>query len=375
MDALLGQYLLHEVSNINMDFVNQLTTQVKKHDICNFVTKFVCNHALTDNIWFLQQLKAFYALMEACKPSDKDKLCKICYAMLHLVGACDKTTFIFHKVDDVATSFVDDINALLYNSSHAEFPELVQLKDILCDDVYNLISILYDNFLYSVESKTSLQQCFFIVRYLLTMTPKQFLATGRSGKGVNMDIMDFIFLTCILYAGNVHCTEELRGYITTCKDIFYYKAKKKDKFSRVNILFYTVYVIINKKVSVQPLDYEGMNIHMNHKESDRKAITHEQTCQDEIHVKANQAKQYQREVSKKAILDDAELARKLRYLYIYTEQDNETTMTVQIEKERRQMMSKLMRSATKEIEVDALLTREPRDLVSVCKLQPNHTGM
>lgn len=366
MDALLSQYLLHEISNISMDFVNQLIGQVKKQDICNYVTHFLCAHALTDNVWILAKVKEYYGMIETCKASEKPRLAKVCYALFHLIGQCTKATYVFHTDEDKPIMFTNDINAMLYNATSTEFPEIVQFKHVLSDEIYNLITILYDVFLYSVESKAATQNCFFIIRYLITLVPKQYLAAGCTSKGVNMDMMDFLFLTCMLFTNNPHCSPDVTTYITTCKDIFYYKARKKDKLKRVNLIFYCAHIIINKKVTNIPVDYEGMQFDLasevvNKRES---GVTH-QSPEDSHDEPPTATKQHiQSDVDY-----DRRLREKLKYLYIYTEVDEQANFDLQIEKERRQMMAKLMRNATKEIEVDWILSKDTRDLVCVSKLQ------
>lgn len=363
MDALLSRYLLHEVSNITMDFVCQLLVQVKKQDICTYVTHFVCVHALTENVWILQKIKAYYEMVKTYKPSEKQKLVKVFYALFHMIAQCDKATYIFHNLQDKSGMFIDDIKGLIYNSNHIDIPETMQLKDVLSDEVYSLINIMYDCFLYSVESKVALQKCFLIMRYLLTLLPKQYLASGQTSKSINMDITDFMFLACILYTNQQHCPADIKLYVTTCKDIFYYKARKKDKLARVNLIFYTIYAIINKKVINQPLDYEGMNFEFTTTKKGTQCTSSEN---GDLSADVTQESSKACKINN-SILDE-QLNEKLSYLFIYMDYDEYTSMNMQRERERLHMMSKLMRDATKEIEVDYLLTKDSREYVSVAKL-------
>lgn len=372
MDALLAKYLLHEVSNITTDFVNNLVNQVKKQDICQYVTHFICAHALTNNIWVLQQIKTFFTMIETCKPSEKSKLAKIYYAMFHLIGVCDKAHFVFHQKEDRPSLFMNDIKELIYTSNQTDCTELEQLKDVLTEDVYHLLLILYDSFLYSVESKDIVQKCFLILRYLITLTPKQYLASGNKMTNVNMDILDFVFLTCILYSNSTYCLDTVKLYVNIAKDIFYFKGKKKDKMLRVNLLFYTMYIILNKDVKNQAIDFEGMQyVTETHNEPD---YTSEQDTDngtqksiDDTDAAIDNDKKYAKRVQEDNEIAKKKLKEKLKYLYIYTDVDESVMFEMQLEREKRAMMAKLMRSATKEIDIDYLLTNS-KDHVMITKL-------
>ena len=363
MDALLAKYLLHEVSNITIDFVNNLVNQVKKQDICQYVTHFICAHALTNNIWVLQQIKTFFTMIETCKPSEKSKLAKIYYAMFHLIGVCDKAHFVFHQKEDRPSLFMNDIKELLYTSNQTDCTELEQLKNVLSDEVYHLLLILYDSFLYSVESKDIVQKCFLILRYLITLTPKQYLANGNKMTNVNMDILDFVFLTCILYSNTTYCLDNVKLYVNIAKDIFYFKGKKKDKMLRVNLLFYTMYIILNKDVKNQAIDYEGMQ-YVTNKQNEPE---HDTEPDDNIDAIDDKDTNYSKRIHEDNEIAKKKLKEKLKYLYVYTDVDESVMFEMQLEKEKRAMMAKLMRSATKEIDIDYLLTNS-RDHVMITKL-------
>ena len=377
MDALLAKYLLHEVSNITIDFVNNLVNQVKKQDICQYVTHFICAHALTNNIWVFQRVKTFFTMIEMCKPSEKSKLAKIYYAMFHLIGVCDKAHFVFHQKEDRPSLFTNDIKELIYTSNQTDCTELEQLKNVLSDEVYHLLLILYDSFLYSVESKDIVQKCFLILRYLITLTPKQYLANGNKMTNVNMDILDFVFLTCILYSNSTYCLDTVKLYVNVAKDIFYFKGKKKDKMLRVNLLFYTMYIILNKDVKNQAIDFEGMQyVTGTHNEPTPEYETETeqgkdngyQNSIDDIDATIDNDKKYSKRVQEDNEIAKQRLNEKLKYLYIYTDVDENVMFEMQLEREKRAMMAKLMRSATKEIDVDYLLSNS-REHVLITKLQ------
>jgi hypothetical protein len=348
MGTLLTEYLLHEVSNINSSFVrNIFSTGAKKNDIPKFITAFICAHTLTNNIWVYCQVKMYYEEIEKCKTNEKDKekLANLCYGLFHLIGNCHKAQYIFWNQTEKAEIFKADINAILVHTGRSEHEELLCLRDILCEETYALFNIVYERFLYSVESKVVLQELFTILRYVLALTPKFYLASSHYK--IEMDIIDLMYLLCVIYSNNSYCPPEVRDYITLSKDLFYYKLSKKDKRVRVNLLFYTIHVIINKQITNQPFDYDGMQYVESLKHDNGLSINEESQSTGAL----NTSKQ-------KKIHVNEDLEDKCKYLYVYMEYDEELRNIMQYESEKHKMMNKLLRNATKDIEVDSLLSRE-----------------
>jgi hypothetical protein len=354
MNTVLNNYILNEVSNITYDFVQRLVAQVKKQDICTFVCHFLCDHVLTNNVWTLKTVKEYLEKIESCKNNEKDKLSKLLYSLLHLLGNSDKGIYTFYYPNEKSDMFLDDIKNIRYYSNSHDNEDLSQIQSIVTDEVYTLLNILYDCFLYSVESKESLQKCFIIIRYLLTLTPRNYIQ--GTTKKVTTDIIDFIFILCVWYSNNKQCPKDINLYINHIKDIFYYRLKKKDKLIRINILFYLIHIIINKKVIFQEVDYEGMN---NEESNDN---------QENIEIHEHSTKlQKTHSVSKNKNERDTQVDDKCQFLFIYTTYDQQKLYEMEHEREKYRMMSKLMRTATKEVEIDNILMRDHN--VSITKLQ------
>jgi hypothetical protein len=130
------------------------------------------------------------------------------------------------------------------------------------------------------------------------------------------------------------------------KDLYYFRLRKKDKVKRVNLIFYTLYTIISKSVYFQALDYNGLQQIEN------------QNTNTSLNTKT---KDTDKNNDKKE--DD-----KCKYLFCYTQLDERLTYEVRLERERSQIMSKVLRTPIKEIELDSLLMREPKDYIQVAKL-------
>jgi len=393
MEHLLAQYILYEPSNLTRDFVHSLVANAtaKKGDICTYVTHFYCVHALTPNVWILEQLKQYYHQIDKCKKNDKDILASLCYGLFHLLANVDKKEYMFHNEADRSDLFRTHITNVIHTSSNGDNPDLVSLKDVLNAEVYSLLNIMYDGFLYSVESNKVLQMCFVILRYLITLAPRNYYAQDKK---MTMDIYDIMFLVCISYAQNVHCPKPVSDYIILTKDLFYYQVKKRDKVKRVNLLFYLIYVIVNKHVTEQMIDYDGMrylerlnvacvaceegnngnngnNGKHEKNEKNEKNDKHERRHEKNDKNDKNEKHERRHEKNEKQRKEDASseaVTEKCKYLYIYTEYDEATGYQIQAERERNQMIAKLMRTSTKDIEVDSLLSRDPNEYINVAKL-------
>jgi hypothetical protein len=354
MNTVLNDYLLNEVSNITYDFVRSLVEKVKKHDICIYICHFLCDHVLTNNIWILERVKYYLEKIESCKVNEKEQLIKLIYSLLHLLGNSDKGVYTFYYPNEKGDMFQEEIKNIRYYSAFNEHDELIQLQSILTEEVYTLFNVLYEGFLYSVESKETIQKCFLIIRYLLTLTPRQYIQ--GTTKKITTDIIDFMFLLCVWYSENTACNKDIKIYINNVKDIFYYRLKKKDKLTRINLLFYLVFVIINKNVRYQEIDYEGVNNVFD--DNVQEDISQENNAKSSS-TKKNKKDKHERNT----IVDN-----KCQYLFVFMEYDQHKLYELEREREKARMMSKLMRSATKEVEIDNILMKDGYN-VSITKLQ------
>ncbi len=365
----LGQYILHEPSNITMTYIRGLleTEGIKKNDIPIFIIHFLCSHSLTDNIWVIQQVKDYFTHIENCKPNvDKDKISKLFYGVCNLLATGDKHNFVFINEHERAEVFRNDVMTIMIHSAVATFDDLVQLENVVSEEVYKLLCILYDNMLYAVETKDILQKTFIILRYLFALTPKHYLQHTSH----KMDIIDIVFLICIIYSNDKLCQPALREYIVCMKDIFYFKLRKKDKRKRINILFYLFHVIINKQVNKQEIDYDGyqyLETLRVSKTIEKQSVTSEEVKTEDIEEPTEkEAKVYKKD---KQPASNEQVIRKCRYLYLLTEKDEQLEIEMRYERERQRMMNQLYKVKTKEIDVDYLLTKDPRNNVNVTRLQ------
>jgi hypothetical protein len=172
----------------------------------------------------IERVKRYFVEIDLCKPTvDKDKIIKLFYGLCHLLGVSDKHNFVFFNSDERPDIFRNDVMNIMVHSSVATFDDITQLQDVVTEEVYKLFCIMFDHLLYAVETKEILQQTFIILRYLFALTPKQFL----KNVACKMDMIDLVFLLCIVYSNHRLCSKDIANYIECMKDIFYYKLKKK----------------------------------------------------------------------------------------------------------------------------------------------------
>lgn len=401
METTLSSYLLNEVSNITHDFVQKVLDidGVRKHDILSFITAFVSRHILSHNIWIYQHLKAYYQLIDTCKKNEQTSLGNLFYGLFHFLGSCEKQNYIFFNETEKSELFLSDIKALVLHSSNHDNDCFGEVKGVLNNDSYTLLHILYDCFMYPEDSTLALRKCFIILRYFLSATPKQYLnQENMKTHKIDFDIIDMIFLIFIKYSKASVCSNYVRDYIILFRDIFYYKIKKKDKKARANFLFYLVNVIINNNIYAQQIDYDGIqyierHLHANssikegivnndpssyisYNNGDKYDNSHDTYASDNDTVVnrdellSETPKHKLKKTSAKAQIayNQEAVVNKCKYLYLLTFHDEKKAIEMRYERERQKMMSKMMKTSTKDVEIDALLARDPREYIHITKL-------
>jgi hypothetical protein len=373
MSDLLAKYLLYEPSNITHTFIDNLFNidGVKKNDISIFITHFICLHTLTNNVWFLMRLKMYYEKIEKCKNTEKNKLIELTYGLFHMIASSNKKHYVFFRENEKSEQLQSEIRSTIINSNIGTFSDTEQLKSILSNEVFTLLNIIYDSFLYSIETKEVIQNNFIILRYLLTLTPKQYLKSTIYKN--QMNISDFVILICMIYSTTSYCPSELKEYITCVKDIFYYRLKKKDRKKRLNLLFYLIHVIISKDIVNTEIDYEGnrfltdlisQNTNTNtNNNTNTNTNTNTSTCNI-----SNSTEDILCDENSNNDKLNNDIIKKCKFLYIYTEKDEHLEMEIKYEHERERLMNQLLRVKTKEINIDSLLAKDTRNNVNVMKL-------
>ena len=84
------------------------------------------------------------------------------------------------------------------------------------------------------------------------------------------DMIDLLSIIIMKYLENNRIAEDVKEYISICKDLFYYRAKSKNKLERINLLFYSIYVLVKRQTRFQQIEYKV-------KESNFKKSAHKPT--------------------------------------------------------------------------------------------------
>lgn len=219
-------------------YARQGLQQKNKLLFINCMMNFFCKHYLSKNLWLLQEFTRHISEIEK-NTKDKEIVTKHMKELCFLLSAHDykeNETIINTKlnISEKEKSVIDRI----LHTSQKEYLDLVEYRELLEHDHYILLNVLYHNIAYSIY----IHDCFAIIRYLI-MTNKK-----------NDTMIDLLFTIMITYIDHNRVPSDVNAYILACKDLFYYRLTKKNKLDRINLLLYTVYVLVQKKVKYQEID-------------------------------------------------------------------------------------------------------------------------
>jgi hypothetical protein len=376
LSSMLARYLYYEPSQITNSFIGELLEEgIKPNDIIVFAVKFMSKYALTSNLWILLQCKLFLQELSKIKIAKvKDKTCsryaKLCMGLFGVLSCCDKAQYKFVDEGDSSKTFAHDINVYLTSDRSSIWDDvLINFKDVLKEDIYDLLNIL-QKCLQNVVGENpelSLRKSFIIVRYFLTLKPKSIFK--RNSNGCKLDITDIVFITCLLHTQCHFCSTDLATYVSIAKDIFYFKASRKDKNERVNMLFYVIYTIITKSVSNIPFDSIGIEF------VERKLLEDETSLDDkassasakEINQKDTSTTNSKAKPKHHTESDDIEL--KCKLLYFYSDYDEHVGLQIKFEKERLQLLERIEQAARLRHVNVAWNIENEKSFVCVSKLQ------
>jgi hypothetical protein len=221
--------------------LNHFIDTVKNKSLFNtFIIKFFSAHYIDKNLWFLKKIVEYLCNIE----SNKNNVIGYQNICILLMNNNFKNMNLFKKGEVYNDN--THIEKLLHGF-HKEYEDMMEFKDIMTNECYALFNILYRNIIHCCE----LSDCFTIIRYLITRKKRELFKTIDKNC-----IIDNIFTVVIKFLqANDRIADDIREYIILCKDIYYYNCKQKDKIDRINILFYTIFIIIQRKVKYQKIKY------------------------------------------------------------------------------------------------------------------------
>lgn len=212
----------------------------------SFIVNMFCSSYLSRNLWALKEFASLVAEVEKCTPKKDGCLAKNMQSLCLLLAASDIQECKFYRKGKSYLEERSKVDQILY-SSHREFQELVELKSGVQYETYSLLNTLYYNFAHCCD----LPDCFIILRHIITSSKKQVIQEKSYQDGI-----DVIFLVIMKYLEINRVPSDVREYITICKDLFFYRCKVKDRLDRVNVLFYAVYILMNRSAKFQEIEYK-----------------------------------------------------------------------------------------------------------------------
>jgi len=217
----------------------------------SFMVNFFGQHYINKNLWLLKKFANELLSIE----TNKSNIIPYQNMCLLLLNSEFKNLDLFVK--GKVYEYDIQIEKLLQGFLK-EYEDLRELKDQLTDECYALCNILYRNILQC----NGVSECFIILRYLLNKKKRElFLEIGSKGCIIDyifIIVMKFLTLNSNSIGKNIRVGEDVCEYITLCRDIYYYNCKQKDKTdrNRINILFYAIFVLINRRVKYQEIRYQ-----------------------------------------------------------------------------------------------------------------------
>jgi len=196
--------------------------------ITSIVNTYIYKTYLTRNVWMLTQISDLLQEVE----SNAGKSQKIVKSLCTLVSYIK-----MNKPLEFSISYDNHQNLehLIYSLVSVS-PDIVFMRDYVDDTTYSYLGILYNN-----------------INSAVLVGPHQSLAIVEKIISINstreLDGYDIMFLFLLkLIEFKTDIDPKIKQYIELSKDIFYYRLRKKDRPIRVNIIYFSIYVLISKKV-------------------------------------------------------------------------------------------------------------------------------
>jgi hypothetical protein len=236
MDRLEYFIEIKDFDNINKEVNDLIIGGYKKKEIINYIIYLYCDRYINKNIWVLKELHKHIQESEN-KDVDINKLLSSICIIISL--NTKKSLHLYSKDEKV------DIREILFSNTYLDLDEVNEFKDILNDDIYGLLNIICGN----LKRNYDMLKTFTLVKYILNCSRKKCFKIKT-----DMDPVDILFLIMMkLDLDNI-----IKTFVFLCKDLFYYRSTKKEKITRINLLFYSIFIIINKNVINKQYDYKNL---------------------------------------------------------------------------------------------------------------------
>ena len=204
--------------------------------IISIINTYCSATYLNRNIWMIEKIVESLKEIESCAHKPQDTIHAICKLISYIKQN--------PKKDFVAP--IENIQHMLYSSLSSN-TDISFMHDLVSDDSYTLLSILYMN----LKQMTDLNSSIAITKYILDTSPVS----------KELDSYDCMFVFILNLIDHFNLEPKIKKYITSCKDLFYYRLRKKDRHERANLIYYSIYVMISRHVSNRPLVAHNVLVH------------------------------------------------------------------------------------------------------------------
>lgn len=236
METLQKHIEIGDPSMITSEVRELLNGGFKRFDVIGFIINTYCQHYVNKNLWVLQEL--YKVLSKVENNPTKTETHQLVASIAILVSLNPRKSLHIYRKDQN-----DAIREILFTAAYVDFPETEEFKQMLHEEAYGLMNIVCGH----IKNRRKTNDVFAIISYLIACPKNRFYK-----KKCDIDPIDHVFILLMKLAPE----NDIGEYTLLCKDIFYYRIKKKDKLLRINLLFYSVFVMIGHNVSSQQIEYK-----------------------------------------------------------------------------------------------------------------------
>lgn len=211
-------------------YIRETYSSKTKWTIITDIIHTYCASHLNRNLWMIKLVVKILQNIEllAHKPQET------------ITAICKLISYINRNKAYEFTPPNDSIQHMLY-SSYSSCEMISFMYDLVNEDTYTLLSILYKN----IKDSLDLIPCLAITRHILS--------NSQSIKSKDLDTYDCMFIFILKLIDQLHLPLNIAEYITASKDLFYYRLKKKNRADRCNLIYFSIYVMVTRRVSNKAL--------------------------------------------------------------------------------------------------------------------------
>ena len=240
MSFLLSTNNMELVSeDVQSNIVQLLDTTKNKYTIVSWLIDQFCENYISRNLWCLEEINNILSKIEQLSKNTEIVKQNIVVLALCITSFEKKKNLIY--VPNTKYELEED-----YSGNSIQYAELDELQSFVDANAYIYFTVLYEN----LKNATNTKIIYDIIRFLLSQKK-----SVKSDAVLKLDMIDVLFMLIMVFVTNNDVNRDVSSYVHLCKDIFYYRVKKKNKINRINLLFYGFLIILNKHVKYGKYEY------------------------------------------------------------------------------------------------------------------------